>query len=349
MAALDAISRYTHAFFDHRRELLTSRLDEGWIRDCHGDLHLEHIHLAPDAVRIYDCIEFNTDLRHIDVACDLAFLAMDLDFNERPDLAQHIVDESARLLQDSGMKSLMDFYKCYRACVRGKVESLHAMAETVSEAEKGAARQLARSYFRLALRYAIAGSSPCAFVLMGKIASGKSVLAAALGEETGWPVISSDRERKTLAKVPLHRRGSTEERAALYTQEMTARTYERLLSLATDALQRGHHVIIDATFSKQAQRLHWKDRLLSAGNHTVWIEASASEPVVRERLLQRDQSDAVVSDARLEDYRALSAGYEQPDELSAGEKLTISTDGELPHVLRALMGGLAAHNFTHGG
>jgi|UniRef100_UPI003784E7BF aminoglycoside phosphotransferase family enzyme/predicted kinase len=335
--ALDAITLYTRECFRRQSTLLESRLHDGWIRDCHGDLHLDHIHLSPEAVHIYDCIEFNTDFRCIDVACDIAFLAMDLDFNDRPDLARHIVERFAQLLHDSGMKSLMDFYKCYRACVRGKVESLHANAETVAEAEKQSSLQLARRYFQLAVQYAVAGSRPRVFVFMGKVASGKSALAETLSQETGWAILSSDRFRKTLAGTPLNHRGSTAERAALYAPEMTQKTYDLLFEQSLTFLRKGHSVILDATFSKLAHRIALKNLVASEGCDIRWIEAHASESVVCERLKERDQDEAVVSDARLEDYKRLSADYEPPLELLPSEQICILTDGKIDQVFAALL------------
>ena len=335
--ALDAITHYTREFFTRHQALLESRLHDGWIRDCHGDLHLDHIHLSPEDVCIYDCIEFNTDFRCIDVACDIAFLAMDLDFNGRPDLARHIVERFAVLLDDRGIRALMDFYKCYRACVRGKVESLHANAETVAESEKQSSLQLARRYFQLALQYTVAGSKPCVFVFMGKVASGKSALAEALGKETGWIVHSSDRLRKTIAGAPLHHRGNEAERAALYAPAMTQKTYDLLFEQALATLRSGHSVILDATFSKLEHRNAFKELMAVEGGNARWIEAYASEAVVCERLKERDQDAAVVSDARLEDYKRLSAGYEPPDELPPTEKLSFCADDKLDPVFSMLL------------
>jgi aminoglycoside phosphotransferase family enzyme/predicted kinase len=343
--ALDAIAYYTREFFERQSALLESRLHDGWIRDCHGDLHLDHIHLSPEAVRIYDCIEFNTDFRCIDVACDIAFLAMDLDFNGRADLARYIVERFAVLLDDHGIRALMDFYKCYRACVRGKVESMHANAETVAEAEKQTSLQLARRYFQLALQYAVAGSEPRVFVFMGKVASGKSALAETLGRETGWPVHSSDRLRKTLAGTPLNHRGTEEERAALYAPAMTQKTYEMLFAEALATLREGRSVIVDATFSKLEQRDAFKKVMAEERCEVQWIEAHASDNVIRERLLERDQATSVVSDARFEDYQRLSAAYEAPQELLPGEKISIQTDGPLDQIFGRLMRELVVSPF----
>lgn len=331
----DAITHYTNKFFDSQKTLLESRIPGGWIRDCHGDLHAEHIHLAPDAVRIYDCIEFNTRFRHIDIANDIAFLAMDLDCNSRPDLARHVVVRFAELMNDHGMTPLLDFYKSYRACVRGKVESLHSVTETAGESERAESIAKAQRYYKLALRYAIAGSEPCAFVFMGRIASGKSALAAAIGTELGWPVLSSDQLRKKIAGIPAGQRGN----AALYSPEMNARTYGALFDDAAGIIQKQHGVILEATFSRRSDRDAFCELARKNGHRLVWIEAVVSDAVAQQRLRERDAAKAVVSDARLENFTALSAAYEAPVEIS--ERMTVLNEDPVDQVLRKLLLRLA--------
>lgn len=340
-AAYDALTRFTDTFYACKRELLESRMREGWIRDCHGDLHAEHIHLTPDAVRVYDCIEFNTRFRYIDVASDLAFLAMDLDRHGRTDLSTYLVDKCSVLLHDTSMRRLMDFYQCYRACVRGKVESLHSAAETAGDAERAASLAEAQSYFRLALRYALAGSRPRAFLFMGRPASGKSALAGSLASETGWPVFSSDALRKGLAGIPLHHRGDAAERTELYSTEMTRRTYAELLQRAIETLKSGRPVILDATFSRAVHREEFRNQLRQAGFEATWIEATASDAAIRERLGKREHAGDVVSDARLEDYATLSRLYEPPEELDSDTLLRLDTGSPPEDSLRQLMTTLA--------
>ena len=121
---------------------------------------------------------------------------------------------------------------------------------------------------------------------------------------------------------------------------MTQKTYNLLFEQALGFLGKGHCVILDATFSKLAYR-HALNQLAASESCDIrWIEAHASEPVVRERLLEREQDDTVVSDARLEDYKRLSADYEPPHELLPNEKLSIMTDGELDQVFATLLSEL---------
>lgn len=338
-AAYETLLHFNEAFFETQAALLQSRIDEGWIRDCHGDLHTEHIHLTPERVRIYDCIEFNTRFRHIDVACDLAFLAMDLDFHQRADLARHWVDRAAEQLADPGMKRLLSFYQCYRACVRGKVACLQSRSETMQAKEKEGSLALARQYFHLGLRYAVLGARGGVVAVMGKVASGKSSLAQVLGKVLGCEVLSSDRIRKALAGVHPNNRGNADERAELYTQDMTERTYGKLAEGALANLHRGGWTIVDATFSKKQSRDALNAAVAEQGGGCVWIEAKANDAATQERLRAREKSPSVVSDARLEDRSMLDAGYEPPDEIP--DRLSLANEGSLEKVVRESLARLA--------
>jgi uncharacterized protein len=167
---------------------------------------LEHIHIAPKILSIYDCIEFNDRFRYIDIANDVAFLAMDLDYYGRPDLSKQCIVRMANALCDPPMLRLIDFYNCYRAYVRGKVESFHQSAPAIPEQERRDSRVRSEGYFRLALQYAVSGSEPKVVVVMSRAASGKSTLARCLGRELGWEVFSSEETRKALAGVPIYKR-----------------------------------------------------------------------------------------------------------------------------------------------
>jgi aminoglycoside phosphotransferase family enzyme len=151
-AQFESIRSYTHAFQDSRARLFSERVENGRIRDCHGDLHAAHICFTEDLC-IFDCIEFNDRFRYIDVASEIAFLAMDLDFHERSDLSRHFVSEYVRASGDDQSLELLDFYKCYRAYVRGKVEGFKLNDPHISEEEKARTLAVARRYFELADSY----------------------------------------------------------------------------------------------------------------------------------------------------------------------------------------------------
>ncbi len=129
------------------------RVAEGRVKDCHGDVHSGNIFVA-DRVYIFDAIEFNERFRYSDVASDVAFLAMDLDFKERADLSNFFVERYVEYSGDQELTKLLPFYKCYRAYVRGKVVSFKLKDPSVGDEEKSAAMEEAKAYFKLATTYA---------------------------------------------------------------------------------------------------------------------------------------------------------------------------------------------------
>ena len=146
------IRTYTSHFIDEKAALFHGRIDEGRIRDCHGDLHTAHICFGDD-ICIYDCIEFNDRFRYCDVASEVAFLAMDLDHYGRNDLSDAFVNAYVDLSRDEALKILLNFYKCYRAYVRGKVEGFKLDDPHISSEEKARTLAVARDYFKLAESY----------------------------------------------------------------------------------------------------------------------------------------------------------------------------------------------------
>jgi uncharacterized protein len=348
-AAFEAIRHYTNRFYIVNEELFRERMRQQRILDCHGDLHLDHIHITPARLSIFDCIEFNDRLRFIDIASDLAFLAMDFDFKSRSDLGNLLLRNAARELGDPGMLKVANFYKCYRAFVRGKVESIQATEKETTnpqEHEKQAAR-----YFRLALRYAIAGSEPLILVVMGRIGTGKSTIAKRFASELNWPVLSSDEIRKTLAGILLDQRTPPELRDKIYSVQMTQQTYRKLIGdgLAAIGCSRGRRprplrprngVILDATFSTRALRKFLRDECNKANVPFQFVELDVDPSEIKKRLKSRDEKTAKGSDARLEDFEKLNAAYEPPSEL-APDLIRISTTSSVSDNVRDILLRLA--------
>ena len=148
------VADYTRKFLRDNEALFLRRIHEGRIRDCHGDLRSENICITNNGLYIFDCIEFNQRFRYADVASDLAFLAMDLDYRGRDDLSQVLVSTYEKATTNSELAQLLDFYKVYRAYVRGKVEGFRINQTEFTPEEQASARAVARRYFELAYRYA---------------------------------------------------------------------------------------------------------------------------------------------------------------------------------------------------
>ncbi len=335
--AHEALRYATERFFSGRARLLSRRRAEGRVVDGHGDLRLEHVHLMPghlapegDAgcVCVYDCVEFNERLRLVDVANDVAFLAMDLDAHGRPGLARHVAERIATALGDPELLGVLDFYKGYRATVRGKVEGMRSEEPEVPAAERAASVEHAQAFFRLALGYAVAGSQPLVVAVMGRAATGKSTLARALADALGWEAVGSDAVRKAAAGVPLFVRGDAAARAALYAPDRTDATYAALTDAALGRATRGLGTVLDATFATRRHRDALRAALAAAGVGHRFVELVAPDDVLRARLSAREGAPGEISDARLADFEALAARFEPPTPLEDPDHLTADAEDD---------------------
>ncbi len=294
------IEEYTDAFLRNGK-LFADRIDQGRIRDCHGDLHSGNICLAEETI-VYDCIEFSHRFRYSDVAADVAFLAMDLDFRGRADLANYLVREISQRSDDPGMALMMPFYKCYRAYVRGKVGMFAALQQERDEADRTADLRRARRYFALAHRYTGAFHRPRIVVVFGLSGTGKSTVAVQLAKELGWPSINSDSLRKELAGLPPLEPHPEEFAAGIYSPEMTAKTYAAMRERAEAFLEEGQSVILDATFGSRVERDAVVESAKRADGETWFLLCECPSEVIRERLTERAAKKQGSSDADWEVY-----------------------------------------------
>jgi hypothetical protein len=311
-------------------------MEDGFIKDCHGDLHLGNICINRDGICIYDCIEFNERFRYIDTASDIAFLAMDLDYNGYHGLSRFIVAEAARLMDDPGMYGVIDFYKCYRAFVRGKVESIKAFEPEVPGDEKKASLERAKKYFRLALKYALFGSEPSVIVTFGIIGTGKSTLAATLGEELSCRALSSDSVRKEITGTKPGERRYDGWETGIYTGDITEKTYREIISRALREIETGGTVILDASFSRRK----WRDLLLREagvrGVNVYFVRTGAPVDEVELRLLRREKQGVSISDAGAALLPRFLAEWEEPCEIERGRMFVVDTNRPPREVLNTL-------------
>ncbi|MEM3615651.1 MAG: hypothetical protein QXX09_03270 [Candidatus Methanomethylicia archaeon] len=147
------IKRVINDFIYRNMDLFERRIKDGRIRDCHGDLYSESIFITPNKIYIFDCLEFIDRFRFSDTVSEVAFLAMDLDFHDRSDLSDIFVGKYIEFSGDKELVKLLSFYKCYRAYVRGKVESFKLRDPSIGRGDKEDAIKRARRYFNLAFNY----------------------------------------------------------------------------------------------------------------------------------------------------------------------------------------------------
>ncbi len=309
------------------------RQAEHRIRECHGDLHTEHICFTDD-LEIFDCIEFNPLFRYCDVASEIAFLAMDLDYHDEAALAARVVARYAHDAQDAELPWLVPFYQCYRAYVRGKVDSLKSAEEEVPAAERQAAHDSARRHFNLSYRYTWAYTRALV-VVCGLSGTGKTVLAEALHARTGFVHINSDLMRKHLAGVlPLARPEPLAYDAGLYSPEMSARTYQTMLDDAAAHLAAGRGVVLDGTFQLRVGRDSARAIAAAAGVPFLVVECQCEEAEVARRLAERTRRGDSPSDADWAVYREQRHRFEPFAPEEQDHLLTVDSAGGIAPAVR---------------
>ncbi len=294
----DHIVTYVQHFIEGHHALFMKRVQDGRIRDCHGDLRLPHIYLletkdaathAKPRLAILDRIEFNERFRYGDVASEIAFLTMELDAACRADLAQAFVNAYQHEAGDESFRELLPFYCCYRACVRGKVFSFQIDEREVPEDQRKAASQTATALFALAAHYASGPTTPILVMIGGLMGTGKSTLAHALQQAVGWPLFSSDDVRKQLAHVHPAQPQADAFGQGMYRPEWTQRTYEVLQRHAYETLSRGQSVLLDASFLRRADRQRIANMAASFHAVVLFVECSCPREVALRRLALRWQ------------------------------------------------------------
>ncbi len=313
----DQISRLSLDFMETHRDLFLRRMRGGFIRDCHGDLHVDHVVILDD-IMLYDCIEFNDRFRYGDTAADLAFLLMDLDFQGYPAFAKHLAERYAHTSGDAELLKLLSFYQSYRAFVRGKVWGFELDESEISDAEHEKAVSTANDYFRLSLSYLKPPPAPALIIMCGLMATGKSFIATKLARRLGAALLRSDEIRKDLHGVERSQHRLDMYREGIYTANATERTYEALFNAAEKSLAQGRSIILDASFMSYEHRHRSRELAREAKARFRLIECAAPDEVIRARLKARLAQKDEPSDARWEIFDSQKAAFQpiRPDEES---------------------------------
>jgi aminoglycoside phosphotransferase family enzyme/predicted kinase len=332
------VRRYLTGALDRCEDLFRERVSNGRIREGHGDLHAGNICFEHEEPIIYDCIEFSRELRCLDVASDVAFLAMDLDFRGFNAFGDYLVHEYVELSGDRTLPGLIDFYKTYRACVRCMVHGLEA--EQAEDAEtRQEARRVAMRYGSLAVSYPL---PPALITTCGLPGTGKSVVARQLARPIGAAVLRSDVVRKRLVGHPPSRQAAAAPDEGLYSPRWTARTYEALRSAAVETLQDDRSVVIDAAFSRAGQRAPFAQSARLLDCPFLLVEVQADGEVAEQRLRERAATGQDASDADTEVFQAMRDHFEPPTEFDGRQRLTVRSPADPEELNAAVMDRLIA-------
>jgi uncharacterized protein len=335
----NVIDDYLKSFIAAHWALFQDRVLQGHVREGHGDLRCEHICMA-NGIQIFDCLEFSERLRYADVASDIAFLAMDLDSLGASRLADELVRAYAEETADERFPTLINFYKCHRACVRGKVESLKSLEHEVPSPEREQARDCARAHFSQASSYASRGK-PALVVVCGLAGTGKSTVSRMLQYSTGFETLNSDRVRKRVAGVPETFHADTSYGAGIYSPAFDRLTYHTLLAEADGHLRNGCGAIIDATFKSPKDRHAALATGVQCGVPVLFVECQADQGEVLRRLRERTSKGVGTSDATEEVYLCQRAEFISLTELSARQHLVVDTTKTIECVLCSIEDSLS--------
>ncbi len=293
---LGALEVWTRLHHSSLLPLLADRRQEGRIRECHGDMHLNNIALLDGEILIFDGIEFNPSLRWIDTMSELAFLLMDLQHRGEPALARRLLDAYLQRTGDFSGLGVLSLYLVYRAMVRAKVSAIRMAQSDGGSSERAAALAEHRSYLTLAESFA-RPRRPVVVITHGVSGSGKSSLTQALLERLPAVRIRSDVERKRLFGLAAESRTSSDAADDIYSAKATQATYEHLLRIAARILAAGESVIVDATFLKHGQRETFRRLAEERRLPFLILYTTAPEALLRARVEARYRSARDPSEA----------------------------------------------------
>ncbi|HEX5104815.1 MAG TPA: AAA family ATPase [Pirellulaceae bacterium] len=281
----------THAFqlqlLKLRPEMFDQRVAQGRIVEGHGDLRPEHICLI-EPPAIFDCIEFNAGFRQLDVADELAFLAAECDILGAEWVGLRLLEKYRELSGDQPLEILLDFYKSYRACVRGKVAALRA--DQLSGKDREAAAAEALRHVQLADRCVSQWARPLVLIVGGLSGTGKSTLAGALAESLGAELLRTDVIRRETIAV--------EQPQNRYSAESRQRVYDAMFDRASRLHAEGLSVVLDGTFGSRQSFVGAVQIAKHPRTVVFAVECECPPEVARERISRRLARENDPSEAR---------------------------------------------------
>ncbi len=344
-AALRRLRALSERMLSRLRPIMERRAGDDVPCDGHGDLRLGHVYHLEDGsadgdIVIVDCIEFNERFRCADPMADVAFLIMELEFENRPDLARTFADSYLEATSDQEGAELIPYYVAYRDIVRGKVRTLTAKDSAIAEPERDRVRARATRHFLRAIgRLASPDDRPALILLAGLPGVGKSVLAQGLADRAGFTWIDTDRVRKELTAGGQPSMGRAEFETGIYSRDWTERTYAACLERAESMLREGSRVVVEGSFRSERHRKSFLQRARELGVPAMLLLCEAGRDRVRDRLVARAAhgAEAGASDADWDVYQDMERLWERPGAETIALLHRIRTDRSTAEVLDQAM------------
>ncbi|MDH5546399.1 MAG: AAA family ATPase [Gammaproteobacteria bacterium] len=306
---LDQIDTWCKHQFQTLGPSFEKRKIAGFVRECHGDMHLRNIAWDDGTPLVFDCIEFSPGLRWNDVISEIAFLIMDLDDRQQSQLSSRFMNTYLEYTGDYAGLSLLRFYLTYRALVRGMVAAIRLIQTDSTQQEHIKVDREAHEYLDLATAYTKT-RTPMLILTRGPSGTGKTTYSQNLLQHLGAIRIRSDVERKRLHGQDAHKITRTTPGEGIYGASSTDKTYAHLLKLTQEILDAGYHVIVDATFQSPVHIRAFQKTAIENNIGFIIVEFYASTHTLRQRVSKRtgDASDAdiAVLDHQLQSWQTLS-------------------------------------------
>ncbi|MDP2056927.1 MAG: AAA family ATPase, partial [Thiobacillus sp.] len=314
---IDALQRWSETEHARLTPLMTARKRDGFVRECHGDLHLGNLAWVDDQLLVFDCLEFNPELRWIDIQSEVAFCYMDLLQRDHADWAWLFLNAWLERTGDYAGLALLRYYAVYRALVRAKVSAIRTAQTT------GPERDAALAEVRALLNLASTLTSPLPLrldITHGLSGSGKTTVTQTLMQTPGAIRLRSDVERKHLAGLDALARSGSGVGQNLYVADATRRTYDHLARLAGEILDAGWPVIVDATFTARWQRDLLRETARTRKVAFRILDFPVPVATLRERILKRARAGNDASEA---DLAVLQHQLNTEEPLAADEQADI--------------------------
>lgn len=326
------IKDYVNKFLKKNENIFEKRITNHKIRDCHGDLHLDHICIN-DEITIFDCIEFNERFRYGDVAEDVAFLTMDIDFNGYAQHAESFVHSYIKYSSDIDMLKVLNFYRCYYAYVRGKVTSLRLSQKEITKKERRDITNIAKRYFDLAYTYAARLEKPILIITAGLMGSGKSYQARKIAERLDAEIIRTDVLRKELFDLKTTDKHYEDFGKGIYSEDISRLVYEKAFDLTKQKIKQRKTVIIDASFKRRAEREKAMEMAKTLNTRFYILECICSDNVTKNRLEKRMRENDNASDGRWELFQQQKNDFDFINEVPENSHIIIDTSTD-PEAIR---------------